>query len=1253
MRKVIKILLKLISAALLLLIILPVLLSILLTIPSVQNRLIERATSFSSDYLGTRVDIGAIHLGVFGNVKIRDFYVEDFQQDTLLYVKNAEVQIQKFSLNARELKFGYGQVEGGVLNLRQSKDSIMNIKTVVDKLIPKTPAKKSMEVSFGKLTVSGVDVVIDLLNHRNPTYGVDYGDMKFQDITAELTEFSINGASVHAQIKKMSLTEKSGFEVKNLSSELYVNSGILNFENCTIDSRHSHITAPYISVVGGSWSEYRNFVESVDIDAKLNYSTISSDDIAYFAPTMQHWGVLLTGVYVEVEGEVDDLNVNLIRSQFEEASSLSAKVHITSLPNFRNSHISADIAQSKTTSTDISRLYTIFTRKEPSEPLQEQFNMLGDVTYSGVFKGKLTDFATTAAINTSVGALRSTITLKEGEDGSHVIDGDITTDALELGKILKSKELGRVWMSSTITADINNPMQLAVARGDIDRVELRGEMLRNVIYDGHISNGELYGEVSSRNRGLGFYAIGRVDMRQEQMTYEADVSLNDIDLRKWQINRRDSISRISAVVALRGEGNNINDINGEIQLSNIEYLYNSSKFVGDTISVVMRSDSLGKSFEFASDYVDLSYRSRDTYQESLYFLRNSMSNYLPALYSEREISKLKETKSEDMVVNYTDSYSMLSIDVKDMSPLNKIFVEEGITISNDSRLDLMYSTTSHDISVSAKSQYVELNSVLALDLNLDATNTMDSLSVYGSFKELLVGTRQFKDISITGGIINNKAQFTAGYNNEDESTSTTISAIANLSNDPQRGRMASVRLLPSQIVQGEQQWNVKARNIEIDRSGVAINHFVIQNDKQELLIEGLASRSPSDTVRIDMHNFDLSILSSVTQALGYNVEGVTNGDVVASSALYNMRVEANIMLDSVSVNELPAPPMNLRAAWDAEQNQAIVSLTNRIKKDTLIQGYFIPAKAKYYAKMEVDSLHLGLLDAPLKGILSSTTGYANASLSVSGERRAATLEGHVDINNMESRVDYTNVTYRVPNVRIDVKDNELTCRNVIVTDTLNNQGVMTMNVSLQHLSNIAYHIRLNVDDFLALNTTVRDNDLFYGTMFATGVVEIKGNKAGVNMDITATTNDNSEFFMPLSSKANISTAEFIKFVTPEQRVDTTDIMYIKSRFFENDRRKREARQSNLNINMSLSVTPDADFQLVIDPTVGDIIRGRGEGRINMRVNPRANIFDMYGDYTIVEGNYLFTLRNIVNKRFVINPGSTIQWSGDPLDARLD
>ena len=44
---------------------------------------------------------------------------------------------------------------------------------------------------------------------------------------------------------------------------------------------------------------------------------------------------------------------------------------------------------------------------------------------------------------------------------------------------------------------------------------------------------------------------------------------------------------------------------------------------------------------------------------------------------------------------------------------------------------------------------------------------------------------------------------------------------------------------------------------------------------------------------------------------------------------------------------------------------------------------------------------------------------------------------------------------------------------------------------------------------------------------------------------------------------------------------------------------------------------------------------------------------MSGDFGITEGNYLFTYQNLVNKNFIVKPGGTISWSGDPYAAQLD
>ncbi len=86
--------------------------------------------------------------------------------------------------------------------------------------------------------------------------------------------------------------------------------------------------------------------------------------------------------------------------------------------------------------------------------------------------------------------------------------------------------------------------------------------------------------------------------------------------------------------------------------------------------------------------------------------------------------------------------------------------------------------------------------------------------------------------------------------------------------------------------------------------------------------------------------------------------------------------------------------------------------------------------------------------------------------------------------------------------------------------------------------------------------------------------------------------------------------------------------------------------------MKVGITPDAHFELIFDPTVGDIMSGRGRGDIAMMITPSGE-FTMRGDVELTQGEYLFTLRNLVNKKFTVDPGGHITWYGDPFDAQLN
>ncbi|MDR1170421.1 MAG: translocation/assembly module TamB, partial [Prevotellaceae bacterium] len=198
-----------------------------------------------------------------------------------------------------------------------------------------------------------------------------------------------------------------------------------------------------------------------------------------------------------------------------------------------------------------------------------------------------------------------------------------------------------------------------------------------------------------------------------------------------------------------------------------------------------------------------------------------------------------------------------------------------------------------------------------------------------------------------------------------------------------------------------------------------------------------------------------------------------------------------------------------------------------------------------------------------------------------------------------------------------------------------------------YFKNIKFDASANVKNFLSINTKNIDNPLFYGTAYTSGVVNFTGNPDLINLAITAETNSNSFFYIPLSSTSQVKESDFLTFVNND--ADSTGV--------EQDEQPETLsnKQSNIKLGFDLAVTPGAEIQILIDPKVGDILRARGSGNLKINVDPALELFNITGDYSIEEGDYNFTLPNfsIVSRKFIINRGSRIRFNGDIADAELN
>ncbi|MBY0425462.1 MAG: translocation/assembly module TamB, partial [Cytophagales bacterium] len=149
-----------------------------------------------------------------------------------------------------------------------------------------------------------------------------------------------------------------------------------------------------------------------------------------------------------------------------------------------------------------------------------------------------------------------------------------------------------------------------------------------------------------------------------------------------------------------------------------------------------------------------------------------------------------------------------------------------------------------------------------------------------------------------------------------------------------------------------------------------------------------------------------------------------------------------------------------------------------------------------------------------------------------------------------------------------------------------------------------------------------------------------------NILITAniSTDDGTRMFLPLSKNESVSRQNFITFVSKKQKDSSATTV--------DANKKIEIDSSRIRIDFEIEMTKDAYCEIIFDKKSGDIIRGYGNGLLRMNMDTKGE-FTMYGNYTISQGAYNFTMLNIINKGFTIKPGSRVSWNGDPLNAQLD
>ncbi len=532
------------------------------------------------------------------------------------------------------------------------------------------------------------------------------------------------------------------------------------------------------------------------------------------------------------------------------------------------------------------------------------------------------------------------------------------------------------------------------------------------------------------------------------------------------------------------------------------------------------------------------------------------------------------------------------------------------------------------------------------NVNLNLNGNKNGLNLEAGGKSLTMGERiNLENFTVLANAASDTAGIYLRWNNwQDLQYKGSINALARITRPT--GNLhphVEIGIRPSDIVTNDTMWTIQPGIINIDSTSLKFNNLAINHKNEYLRIDGALSENPADELHVMFNRFNLANLNGITATSGYYLGGTLNGDATLAHFYSNPLFTSLLKIDSLVINNEMLGSTQISSSWD-DPRKAIVldayALRDNLKTIN-IKGEYLPAdQGKLDFNLDLEKLRLNLFNPYVRTIFSDLRGIASGKATLTGTLSKPLLNGEFNLQKTSFTVNYLKTRYNFSE-KVQIENNNIYFKDIRVYDPKGNSAYLNGAIRNRYLKDFVLDLNIRSDNFLCLNTTLADNKLFYGTAYATGVIKITGPPKSIFMDITATTEKNTSVKIPLSNSGELNEYPYIKVndLGNESRAKDKESEY-------------QVDLSGIQIRFKLIVTPDADVQIIIDPKLGEIIKGKGYGNLDMRINTSGN-FLMSGDYVIEQGDYLFTLQKLINKKLTIEPGGTIHWDGDPLDATID
>lgn len=1233
-----------------------VILYLLLSIPPFQNYIKNLAAGELSALLESEVSVSSLRIVPFNEIVVEDLSLYDPDGNKCLQIETvgAGINLWKLLLE-RKIELTYAEIIGlhGVL-VQPEEGAPLNMQFIFDAFAPKeeNKEKKHFELALRNVVLRKSSFSFKRPWLQGKTIGkVDLGNLEIENLRADITFPKISDSEIAADLRRLSLVIPGVTSLNKLAFKGNFGEKGFFISGLNIELPESKIFIPSLELPLAERETPKEALETGLHSIVLSDSYISPSDFeALFSPLSSFHQRL--PLEMNVEGNLQNLSIKKFSFGSSDLVQINLSGAVKSLDN-RNS-LSGSLNDFGLTVT-----HRFLEKLLPSvngmpEKITRAILNGGTIVISGQGEGALFPLAVNGnlKINSEIikVAAEGKMTKKD-VDLSEII-GEIVIDKLALNKLVPDLPVENLSGEIAVDAILDKNMPEGSLMANIDKFNLKGTEYSGFILNAKNDRGNFEGNLIMDNAigniGAFFSGFNGNELKRLNFTCELNgLNLSEIIDMK---NFRDYL--ISGNISLDAEGEDINDVDGKLMMDKFTFTspdYSKRLKLNHLEIEAGVVDSL-RSIKIDSDWLQGNLNGKFRFTDVAAQLQQMAHNVLPALVSQREKIIHNELTDLDfqLVVKANNSLiEFFNIPYRLLVPIViSANVDENANTASLA-LDLPYLQKGRDKLI-YDTRFVAMLNGESSDLSVLAETTMPvkygdlSLSLNLSAQEDLVET----DLR--------------WQNTENSDFRGNISFLTEImKNELTLKPEFTVEIKPTLLSMGTADWIMEKCRLSYYDRQLEVDGLKLWHGDQFVKIDGVASHQFADVLKIDLADIDVNYIFDMLSINYVTFGGIATGEVRGHGLLGpDMSAETeSLSIKEFSYNGAVLGLCDVSSRWNNAEKEVEIAaeITRNDKVIVNVNGGVWVTRDSLSFDIMADKVPVEFIQPFMSVFSSHVGGLATGDVSLFGTFKDIDLVGKVFADSIAIKLDYTNTVYHGSDSVI-LHPGFIEIPGFRLYDQYGNSALLSGELTHNYFHEPRFTFRLaDADNFLCYDTNSELNPDWYGTLYGSGSALLRGEPGIVDIGADMTIAGNSRFTFVLNDTQYAQDYQFLTF--SDRRAETLrqsqpDKLDFKE-IFRRRKQEEEGSPSRFAIDIRATVTPAALFTLVMDPAAGDKITARGRGALQVKYESDNDEMQMYGKYELAEGNYNFSLQEIILRDFKIKEGSSISFNGNPLTADLD